>query len=102
MKAKDSQVVWCPRRWTGSRGGEIDVIPLGRSGRHLDDRERWPCWDPIVGHSATKWQVLATMLVRFHTCVVRDGITPKAAHRAFLKIEEYRRFISADISGADP
>ena len=30
----------------------------------------------------------------------RDGIDPQAAHREFLKIDEYRRHISPDIDGA--
>lgn len=38
----------------------------------------------------------------FHTCVVRDGIDPDAAHREFLNVEEYRRLISPDIEGASP
>jgi hypothetical protein len=42
------------------------------------------------------------MFIDFHTLVVRDGIDPAAAHREFLKIDEYRRRISPDIPGADP
>ena len=41
------------------------------------------------------------MFINFHTLVVRDGIDPQAAHREFLKIDEYRRRISPDIDGAD-
>ena len=33
------------------------------------------------------------------TLVVRDGIDPQAAHREFLKIDEYRRRVSPDIDG---
>ena len=40
------------------------------------------------------------MFLDFHTLVVRDGIDPQAAHREFLKIDEYRRRISPDIDGA--
>jgi len=39
------------------------------------------------------------MFIDFHTLVVRDGIEPQAAHREFLKIEEYRKRISPDIGG---
>jgi hypothetical protein len=41
------------------------------------------------------------MFIDFHTCVVRDGIDPRLAHREFLKVGEYRRRISSDIDGAD-
>ncbi|MCK1282238.1 hypothetical protein IVB46_44190 [Bradyrhizobium sp. 61] len=44
---------------------------------------------------------VAQMFIDFHTLVVGDGIDPKAAHREFLKIDEYRRRISPDIDGAD-
>ncbi len=40
------------------------------------------------------------MFIDFHTLIVRDGIDPQAAHREFLKIDEYRRRISPDIDGA--
>ena len=44
---------------------------------------------------------IGIMFINFHTLVVRDGIDPQAAHREFLKIDEYRRRISPDIPGAD-
>ena len=40
------------------------------------------------------------MFIDFHTLVVRDGIDPKAAHKEFMKIDEYCRRISPDIDGA--
>lgn len=44
---------------------------------------------------------IAQLFIDFHTCVVRDGISPEDAHREFLKIDEYRTYISPDIPGAD-
>ncbi|PGH52758.1 hypothetical protein CRT60_22695 [Azospirillum palustre] len=44
---------------------------------------------------------VACMFIDFHTLIVRDGIDPAAAHREFLKIGEYRKRISPDISGAE-
>ncbi len=41
------------------------------------------------------------MFIDFHTLIVRDGINPEAAHRQFLKINEYRCRISLDIKGAE-
>jgi hypothetical protein len=41
------------------------------------------------------------LFIDFHTLTVRDGIDPKAAHEAFLAIDEYRQRISHDILGAE-
>ena len=41
------------------------------------------------------------LFIEFHTIVVRDRIPVDAAHREFLKIDEYRRRIAPDIPGAD-
>ena len=41
------------------------------------------------------------MFILFNTLVVRDGINPKAAHAAFLEIDEYRMAISPESPGAD-
>ncbi len=45
-------------------------------------------------------QKVAQLFSDFHTMVVRDGIDPQAAHREFLKVDEYRRRIAPDIEGA--
>lgn len=44
---------------------------------------------------------LLAMFITFNTIVVRDGIDPQVAHRAFLEIDEYRQRISPDMYGAD-
>jgi hypothetical protein len=54
----------------------------------------------VERHRLDKAQKIALMFIDFHTCVVRDGIDPLAAHRQFLKIADYRRRISPDIPGA--
>ena len=40
------------------------------------------------------------LFIEFNTIVVRDQIPVKAAHDAFLAIDEYRERISPDIPGA--
>ena len=40
------------------------------------------------------------LFIEFHAIVVRDKIPIEAAHREFLKIDEYRERISPDIEGA--
>ena len=47
-------------------------------------------------------QQVAQIFIDFHTLVVRDGVDVQAVHRAFLKIDEFRRSIAPDILGADP
>jgi hypothetical protein len=44
---------------------------------------------------------LLGMFILFNVLVVRDRIDPKAAHAAFLEIDEYRMAISSDAPGAD-
>jgi hypothetical protein len=41
------------------------------------------------------------LFIEFNTIVVRDEIPVAAAHREFLKIDEYRDRISPDIKGAE-
>jgi len=53
-----------------------------------------------VFQEASDAERLTMMLLDFHTMVVRDGIDPQVAHRAFLEIDEYRRVIAPDIEGA--
>ncbi|MBW4092178.1 MAG: hypothetical protein HIU82_13870 [Proteobacteria bacterium] len=41
------------------------------------------------------------LFIEFHTIVVGDRVSIEAAHREFLKIDEYRQRISPDIPGAE-
>ena len=86
--------------------GEPEAVEVGP----WPDRTGWS--DP-PGHRFTngccelarhKWpedRKVMMMFINFHTLIVRDGIDPQAAHREFLKIDEYRRRISPDINGAE-
>jgi hypothetical protein len=51
-------------------------------------------------HNRPLLEKVALMFIDFHTLVVRDGIDPQAAHREFLKIDEYRQRIAQDTPGA--
>jgi hypothetical protein len=84
-----------------SKPGAILVAPLG-SNSYWDDRYDYTggmCYTDR--HSMTLVQKVLMMFIDFNTCVVRDGIDPQAAHREFLKIDEYRKRISPDTPGAD-
>ena len=41
------------------------------------------------------------LFLEFHEMVVRDHVSIDAAHREFLKIDQYRRHIATDIKGAE-
>jgi hypothetical protein len=41
-------------------------------------------------------QLAAQIFIDFHMIVLRDGVDVQAAHRAFLKIDEFRRSIAPE------
>jgi hypothetical protein len=53
-------------------------------------------------HRMPKAAQIARLFIDFNTVVVRDGVPVEAAHREFLKIDEYRDYISPDTPGANP
>jgi|SRR4051812_16194257 hypothetical protein len=99
-------VCWTPTHaWTGEHKylepGTILVDRLG-SDSYWNDKFLFTggfCYTDR--HRMNLEQQIMMMFIDFHTCVVRDGIDPMAAHREFLKIGEYRRRISPDIKGAE-
>lgn len=96
---RDCIIAWNPLDVIASR--EPCAIRVGRLLRDGD-----PDWTaPYLMTDGGVWRevrdmprdaMIAHMFIRFHTCVVRDGIDPAAAHDEFLKIEEYRDVISPD------
>lgn len=95
MKFKEALVAWNPST------GDVAVGPYA-------DGSGWsrgyPMTDGACCHSTRTAPTLMSkylLFVLFNTLVVRDGIDPRKAHEAFLKIDEYRRSISPDIDGAD-
>jgi hypothetical protein len=108
MKAKDALIVWTPVWRTGyaATHGKVRVGPLLKEGDA--DWTRYPveyASSGGAGYIARRKmrpsQLLAMVFIDFHSMVVRDGIDPQEAHRAFLTIDEYRTHISPDIAGAD-
>ncbi len=55
----------------------------------------------LARHEWPEDRKVMMMFIDFHTLIVRDGIDPEAAHKQFLKIDEYRYRISPDIKGAE-
>jgi hypothetical protein len=110
MKARDAHILWTPADYKKRllrRGdhppGSVKVLRFLSDG----DRKEAARYKRDVGASFTDWrhksseQLRALVLAEFHALVVRDGIHPQAAHKAFLVIDEYREVISPDIEGAD-
>lgn len=100
MKMDEAVVVWTPGT------NQCRIERLG------SEWQRTPgdYWMPVTHltkrgygryeHKGKDTKYLA-MFIHFHTCVVRDKVDVKAAHQAFLEIDEYREKISPDIEGAD-
>ena len=105
MKASNAVIIWTP--------SNIDSIPPELRGR-IEVRALQNCRDwtkpPFsrTGGAAfvsvrkmTGLKSELRLFTEFQTIVVRDGIDPQEAHRAFLAIDEYRKLIADDIDGAE-
>ena len=101
MQASEAMIAWTPTSYRHSAmAGKMLVGPW-------PDRTGWS--DPYshtVGacfHDNRTLRgnaLIARLFLDFHTAVVRDGVPVDDAHREFLKIDEYCRAISPEISGA--
>jgi hypothetical protein len=94
--------------WTPNRPRSIaEQVPGAILVARLGDEVYWShqyayvtgCCE-TARHSMRLWKKIALMFIDFHKVVVRDGVDPQAAHREFLKIDEYCRRISPDTPGA--
>jgi hypothetical protein len=102
MKAYNAVIVWTPSNVEGippELRGSVEV-------RTLQSCRDWtkPPYSRSCGAVDRRYpspENLMMLFIDFHTLVVRDGIDPKAAHEAFLAIDEYRQRISYDIDGAE-
>ncbi len=109
MKLTDAYVSWTATSWNHPSAGNVFVGPKGFVTGKKDAGEAKSWVDVAGGDSvdrtltgkAAELQAKTLMMTCFHTLVVRDGISPQAAHKAFLVIDEYRSLISRDIEGAD-
>ncbi len=104
MELRDAYVAWTPNYDDDPepRKGEVFVGTKAEVVRQLDAKPRLRMWIGVcVDAEDTDIGRTMMMFITFHTLVVRDRIDSLAAHAEFLKIDEYRRRISHDISGAD-
>ena len=88
--------------WTPREPDTVEVGPWPDETGWSDPPYRYTggCCE-LVRHKWPEDRKVMMMFINFHTLIVRDGIDPQAAHREFLKIDEYRRRISPDIDGAE-
>ncbi|WP_342106099.1 hypothetical protein [Methylobacterium sp. SI9] len=104
MKQTEAIIAWTPTRWSELRpetAGQVVVLPApdeaGLAKRYM----------MRAGASSSALAALsdeariARLFIDFQTLVVRDGIDPQVAHRAFLAIDEYRFRIAPDTEGAE-
>ncbi|MCO6407343.1 hypothetical protein [Hoeflea alexandrii] len=92
MKIANTMIAW-------NSGGDIECGPW-------PDKTRWSrefrftagaCDSDFKNRPEA--EITAMVFILFNTVVVRDGISVEAAHRAFLKIDEYRDAIAPDLPG---
>jgi hypothetical protein len=107
MRFKDCMICWQPREIADQRASREAPPGSVRVGPH-PDRSGWSeAYQMSAGGAylcSKKWtacRAALQVMLDFNTLVVRDGIDPEAAHKEFLKIDEYRFHISADTPGAE-
>ncbi|MCJ2142971.1 hypothetical protein [Methylobacterium sp. E-066] len=103
MKQIEAIIAWTPARWVELRpetAGQVVVLPVpdtdGAAKRYI--MQAGACSPALAGLSEESR--IARLFIDFQTIVVRDGIDPQTAHRAFLAIDEYRFRIAPDTEGA--
>ncbi len=93
MQLIDVMIAWNPN-------GDAKV------GQHPDTVGWTKQFQMTAGACYSNWRTFTEdqrqkiLFVEFHAMVVRDGVDPQVAHRAFMEIQEYRELIAPDIEGA--
>lgn len=97
MKASEALIAWTPGESHKVKVGPLlrDGTPDWTVGYDFTGGAAYTARRKMVGDAADRM-----LFIEFHTLVVRDGIDPQAAHREFLKIDEYAEAIAPDIPGA--
>ncbi|GJE59042.1 hypothetical protein [Methylobacterium trifolii] len=103
MKQSEALIAWTPARWAELRpetAGQVVVVPFpDTEGASRGFVMRAGASSSAL-HTLGDEARIARLFIDFQTLVVRDGIDPEAAHRAFLAIDEYRYRIAPDTEGA--
>jgi hypothetical protein len=104
MKFSDAMYAWTKHDTVSafaSTAGQIKVGPHPDMTGWSDDfaYSGGSCF--LALKEKSEIEQVAKMFIDFHSIIVRDGIDPQLAHKEFLKIDEYRRYIAPDIEGAE-
>lgn len=104
MKQIEAIIAWTPHRWAELKpetAGQVAILPApdtaGEAKRYMMRAGASSSALAALSEEAR----IARLFIEFQTLVVRDGIDPQAAHRAFLAIDEYRYRIAPDTDGAE-
>lgn len=98
MRLADALIAWTP---CDPRAIKIGTLESNYAER-WDESYKCTCGGCFAEVAAlTGIASVARVFVDFNSLVVRDGIDVDAAHKEFLKIDEYRTHVSPDIDGAE-
>ena len=104
MKQTEAIIVWTPVRWADLKpetAGQVAVLAApDRAGEGKRYMMRSGAGSSALSALSEEARI-ARLFIDFQTLVVRDGIDPMVAHRAFLAIDEYRFRIAPDTEGAE-
>lgn len=104
MKQLAAIIAWTPASWADLKpetAGKVAIVPFPDEAGLSDPYAMTGGACYRARHKMPEWQRIAMLFIEFNTIVVRDGIDPQEAHRAFLAIDEYRLKIAPDQQGAE-
>lgn len=93
----ETVIAWTPADWNNrySTHGQVILAPRPP----FEAVTPFAFWVYASNRGQGPAAALAQVFIHFNTLVVRDGIDPQTAHRAFLGIDEYREAVSPEIQG---
>jgi hypothetical protein len=102
MRLADAYVAWVAC-YEASNPPSTAVLVTSREGAGdwFERQAGSTRWIGVCAGAASDPVSQAMMFITFNTLVVRDRVDVDAAHREFLKIDEYRTRISRDTPGAE-
>jgi hypothetical protein len=95
MKFLEALIAWTPI---------TDDVDVGPWPDHTGWSDRYMCTDGACYsnyHKMTPVGQERMLFIIYNMLTAGDHVPPAAAHKAFLKIDEYRRSISPDMPGAE-
>jgi hypothetical protein len=100
MKAHEAVIAWTPANWCSKTRGRVAV------GRLIYNDRGWTAPYACAGGAAYPprrdlrgAESLVRVFIDFHNLVVHHGISPQAAHDAFMIIDEFFDAVSGNILG---